>query len=77
MSEELIGFICGVAGLYLLAITIVIFSGGVRTHWQTWPVIHAVAWGLPIFFTAASVMAAVPGLAILAIIIAATSRPQA
>ena len=77
MSEEAISFICGVAGLYLLAITIVILSGGVRTHWQTWPVIHAVAWGLPIFFTAASVMAAVPGLAILAIIIAATSRPQA
>lgn len=77
MNEELINFICGVVGLYLLAITIVIFSGGVPARWQIWPVIHAVAWGLPIFFTATSILAAIPGLAILMIIIAATSRPRA
>ncbi|QQD21247.1 hypothetical protein GJQ54_05410 [Oceanospirillaceae bacterium ASx5O] len=78
MSEEAINFICGVAGLYALAITVVIFSGGVPTRWQTWPVVHAVALiGIPGFFAVLALMIAFPGLIILAIIIAATSRPRA
>ena len=59
---------------YLLSIAIVLFSGGVPSKWQTWPVIHGVAWSVPIMVLSASVFIAIPGLFFLVLIIAATSR---
>ena len=59
---------------YMLSIAIVLFSGGVPTAWRTWPVIHGIAWAVPIMVLSASVFIAIPGLLFLVLIIAATSR---
>jgi hypothetical protein len=59
---------------YMLSIAIVLFSGGVPTKWRTWPVIHGIALSVPIMVLSASVFIAIPGLMIMLIVIAATSR---
>lgn len=59
---------------YMLSIAIVLFSGGVPTKWRTWPVIHGVAWSVPIMVLSASVFIAVPSLMVLLIVVAATHR---
>ncbi len=63
-------------GCYMIAITIVLFSGAVPTKWRTWPVIHGVAWAVPVMVLAGSLLIAIPGLMVLLIIVAATSRPR-
>ena len=59
---------------YALAVAVVLFSGAVPTKWRTWPVIHGVAWAVPVIVLAFSFLAASISLVILLIIIAATSR---
>ena len=59
---------------YILSIVIVLFSGGVPTKWRTWAVIHGVALSVPLMVLTASVFIAIPGLMVMLIIIAATSR---
>jgi hypothetical protein len=63
-----------IVACYILSIAIVLFSGAVPTAWRTWPVIHGVAWSVPLMVLTASVFIAIPGLLLLVIIIAATSR---
>lgn len=74
MSEQIADIIIVIAGLYILAIVIVLFSGGVPTAYRGWQTIHLIALGIPIFFIGVALVVAYPALIILAIIIAASAR---
>lgn len=63
-----------VAGCYILAIIVVLLSGGVPTAWRTWTTIHIIALGIPMFFFLLSISIAFPGILLLILIIAAVSR---
>ena len=70
-SDEFWGLLMG---SYILSIIIVLFSGGVPTKWQTWPMVHLVALSFPILAVASSVLVAIPGLMVLGLVVAATTR---
>lgn len=74
LNNDMIGIITVVTALYALSVVIVLFSGGVPTKWRTWTTVHAVAWLLPIALLAVAAVVAYPWIAILFLIIAATSR---
>ena len=59
---------------YALSFVIVIMSDSVPTKWRTWTTVHCVALAVPIATLATSILVAIPGLMILGLVIAATSR---
>lgn len=74
ISNDIVDIITVVSAFYALSIVIVLFSGGVPTKWRTWTTVHAVAWLLPVALLAVAAVIAYPWIAVLFLIIAATSR---
>ena len=74
MEDTFITILSVITACYALAFVTIFMSGVVPQKWQNAQGLHIAALSMPLAFFAVSLLAAMPGLIILLIIIAATTK---